>query len=110
MKKIDENLDAKLANIIKESAAIFFERIANNTSLVTVTSCFVTDRGKHAVVGVTVLPEKMESSAISFLKRNMGEFRDYLKKHSRIGIVPYVEVEIDKGEKNRQKIDKLLLE
>jgi hypothetical protein len=34
--------------------------------------------------------------------------RSYLKDHVRTRVIPFVEVEIDMGEKNRQRADDLL--
>jgi ribosome-binding factor A len=38
----------------------------------------------------------------------LGELRKYISKNLKINPIPYLDVEIDEGEKNRQKIDELL--
>ena len=98
----------KIANLIKELAAQFLEREDNHTSLITVTSCTVSPDTKRGTIFITVLPDEKEHNALDFAKRKRGELRVYLKKNMKIKIIPFIDIEIDKGEKNRQKIDELL--
>ena len=98
----------KLANLIKELGAQFLERESNNTSLITVTSCSVSPDLKRATIFITVLPDDKEAAALEFVKRKRGALREYLKKKMKIKIIPFIDTQIDLGEKNRQKIDELL--
>jgi ribosome-binding factor A len=100
----------KVANNIKELSAQFLSREDNRTSLITVTACTTSPDLKRATIFVTVLPVEKEGSALSFIKRNLKELREFLKKNMPIKIIPFLSVEIDMGEKNRQKIDELLRE
>jgi ribosome-binding factor A len=100
----------KVANQIKELAAQFLGRENNRTSLITVTSATCSPDLKRATIFITVLPSNSEDNALGFVKRNRGELREYLKKNLPIKTIPFIDVEIDKGEKNRQKIDELLRE
>lgn len=98
----------KVANLIKELSAVFLERENNKTSLITVTSCNVSPDLKRATIFITVLPDEKESDALDFAKRKRGELRAYIKKNMQIKNIPFVDIQIDRGEKNRQKIDELL--
>ena len=98
----------KVANKLKELAAIFLGRENNRTSLITVTSASCSPDLKRATVFITVLPTTKEKLALEFVKRKRGELRDFFKKNMPIKIIPFIDIEIDKGEKNRQKIDELL--
>jgi len=100
----------KVANQIKELAAQFLERENNRTSLITVTSCTTSPDFKRATIFITVLPTSKENNALGFIKRNLRAFREFLKKNMPIKIIPFLDVAIDQGEKNRQKIDELLRE
>lgn len=100
----------KVANQIKELAAQFLGRENNRTSLITVTSADASPDLKKATVFITVLPSTKEKLALEFVKRKRGEIRDFLKKNMTIKTIPFIDIEIDKGEKNRQKIDELLRE
>ena len=98
----------KIKNQIKELAAIHIERIAGVTSLITVTRVVLSEDKKHAKIMISVLPRDKEKAAYGFIRRNLGEIRKNISKSLKINPLPYLEVEIDEGEKNRQKIDELL--
>ena len=100
----------KMANLIKELGAQFLGRESNNTSLITVTSATVSPDTKRGTIFITVFPEEKEHDALDFAKRKRGELREYLKKNMKIKIIPFIDIEIDLGEKNMQKIDELLRE
>lgn len=88
-------------------AANFFARESNRESLITVTRAILSPDEKKATIYFSVLPELREESALFFAKRMRGEFRAYLKKESRISAHPFIDFEIDLGEKNRQRIESL---
>jgi ribosome-binding factor A len=98
----------KVANQIKELAAEFLGRENNRTSLITVISCNTSPDLKKATIFITVLPDSKEHDALDFAKRKRAEIRDYLKKKMNLKIIPFLDIKIDQGEKNRQKIDELL--
>lgn len=99
------NRDNKLKDIIKEIAADFLQRESNHLSLITVTDVSVSDKGNLATIFFTVLPEDKEKAALDFSKRKRAEFREYFKGKVKMRALPFFDFEIDKGEKNRQRID-----
>ncbi len=98
----------KVANQIKELAAEFLGRENNRTSLITVISCNTSPDLKKATIFITVLPNSKEHDALEFAKRKRAEIRDFLKGKMNTKIIPFLDIQIDQGEKNRQKIDELL--
>ena len=100
----------KVVSMIKELSAQFLGRENNRTSLITITSCTASPDLKRATIFITVFPSTKETAALSFVKRNLKELREFLKKNMQIKIIPFLDVAIDQGEKNRQKIDELLRE
>ena len=98
----------KVENLIKEKAAEFLGRENNKTSLITVIHADVSPDLKRATIFITVLPEDKEKTALLFAKRKRGEMREFLKRHMMTKTIPFLDVEIDRGEKNRQRIDELL--
>src|SRR3989344_1407078 len=98
----------KVANLIRELAASFLAKEDNKTSLITITSATVSPDLKRATVYMTVLPENKERLALEFVKRKRGSLREFLKKNMTTKVVPFLDVAVDLGEKNRQKIDELL--
>lgn len=99
--------DQKLKDVIREAAAEFLQREGNYTSILTVTDVSLSDRGNEATIFFTVLPENKEKGALDFVKRKRADFRLYFKNKARMRALPYFDFEIDKGEKNRQKIDEI---
>jgi ribosome-binding factor A len=106
---MSEFRNEKIKNNIKELAAIFIEREAGVTSMITVTRVLISQDGKRATIMVSVLPREKEKAAYGFIKRNLGELRKHITKNLRINPIPFLDVQIDEGEKNRQKIDELLM-
>ncbi len=102
--------EEKIANQLKELCAVFIEKEAGNTSLITVTGVNIAKGGRNATILISVMPREKENAAFGFIKRNLGEMRKFVQSRLKIHPIPYLEVEIDEGEKNRQKIDALLRE
>jgi len=99
--------DEKLKELIRELAAEYFSRESNRQSLITITDVELFSRGGKARILMTVLPESAEQSAVEFAHRQLTDFRQYVMEKSRIGRIPFFEVAIDVGEKNRQRIDEI---
>ncbi len=99
--------DQKLKDIIKEAAAEFLQRESNYTSILTVTDIALSNKSNRATIFFTVLPENKEKGALDFTKRKRAEFREFFKDRARMRTLPFFDFEIDKGEKNRQRIDEI---
>jgi ribosome-binding factor A len=104
---VNEKKDERLKELLRHTAAEFFAIESNYTSLLTVTDVRIGDRGTRATIYFTVFPSDKEKGALDFAKRKRAEFRSYFADHSRIQRLPFIDFEIDLGEKNRQKIDEL---
>lgn len=99
--------DEKMKGVIREIAADFFSRESNRTSLITITDVVLKSRAGKSIILFTVLPENQEAAALDFMRRRLGDFREYLGEHARMMRVPFFDVAIDKGEKNRQRLDEV---
>ena len=95
---------------IRKYAADYITREASRMSLITITRCAISDDGKRAVIFMSILPEKAEPIAMDFLKRHQDFIRKHIQKNSRISRVPWLRFTLDRGEKNRQIVEELLLE
>lgn len=98
----------KIENNIQELASLFIERESNKTSIISVTRVELLDKARSATIFISVLPESGEMSALNFLKRKRNDLRTAIKKGLNIHTIPFIDVEIDKGEKARQTIETLL--
>ncbi len=107
---IQSGRNEKIEEQIKEIAARVIERESNKTALITVNRVELFERGRKAVLYITVMPESGEESAINFLKRLRPDIREQVKKNLNIRTIPFLDAEIDVGEKARRHIDELLKE
>jgi ribosome-binding factor A len=99
--------DEKIKEVIREVVSDFLARESNRTSLITVTGIELGARGSRATMLITVMPEHQEAAAIDFITRRLSDIREYLGEHVRMMRVPFLDVRIDVGEKNRQRIDEI---
>lgn len=97
----NEKIEQQLVSL----AAQFFNRESNRTSMITVTRSLLFSRGSRATIFITVFPESDEESALNFAKRKRTDLKDYIRKNTRIGNIPQLEIEIDQGDKNRRAIE-----
>ena len=86
----------------------FFQRESSGLSLMTITRCEVSPDMRQGTIYMTVLPVDKEQAALDFARRMRTEMRKYVMKRLPVKVIPFFEVEIDYGEKNRQHIDELL--
>lgn len=99
--------DDKLKELIRELAAEFFSRESNRQSLITVTAVETYGHGSRAKILVSVIPEDQQEKALGFMHRQLGDLRQYVMDRSKIQRVPYFDVALDRGEKNRQRLDEI---
>ena len=97
----------KLEEMIKQLAAKFIEIEADRTSLITVMRADISPDLKNSTIFISVLPDNQAEAALNFCKRKMTEFKQYAKKNMNLKIIPYFSVELDMGEKNRQRIEEI---
>jgi len=99
--------DKKMEEVLRELASKFLLVEASGQSLITVTHVKVSSDLKYATIYFTSYPTDSEKFALDFAKRKRAEFRDFVKDNSRLGRIPFMDFEIDLGERNRQLIDNL---
>lgn len=100
----------KVEESVKHLASEFLVRESNNKSLITVTNIVLSPDEKRATIYLSVLPESEEESVLSFAKRKRADMREYIRERLRSRVIPFLDVEIDKGEKHRQRIEVLIAE
>jgi ribosome-binding factor A len=86
----------------------FFQRESSGASMITVTRTEISRDMKNGTIFITVLPENKEEAAINFAKRMRSELRHFVMKRLPVKVIPFFEVEIDFGEKNRLHVEELL--
>ncbi len=97
----------KVAEEIRKCAGDFIAMEAGRGNLITPTQVTVSPDLKKTTVYVSVFPTDQEEQAIHFLRRKRNDFRTYIKRHTHAKVLPFVDFEIDLGEKNRQVIEEI---
>ena len=98
----------RISSSICQLAAEFLGQKINHTSLITVTNCVINGNMQQATVYISVLPDSAEKEALDFAQRQAGQIRQFISKKVKMGRVPFIDVEIDGGEKNRRNIDRII--
>ena len=97
----------RIAEALRETAAEFLSREAGRQSLITVTGARVSDTGVRADILLSVLPDEEAEGALSFANRHRAEFMQYFKTRVKGVQSLHIEFMLDRGEKNRQRLDEL---
>jgi ribosome-binding factor A len=101
------NRNEKLQEALRNVCAEFLAREAGRQSLITVTRAILSSDGHSGTVYMTVFPDQNEESALKFANRNRTELAEFFKKRVRGAQLPRIEFVIDRGEKNRQRLDEI---
>lgn len=97
----------KIAELIKQNAAQFLSREADNTSLITVTDCEVSPDLQYATIYISVYPDDKRDDGLAFAKRRRRDLHEYLKDNTALKQIPRLSIELDRGEIHRRHIDEL---
>lgn len=92
---------------LREAAAEFLAREAGRQSLLTVTRVELSENGRSAHIMFTAYPEEAEEAALGFLTRNTREFVEFFEKRVRGARTPQLTFMVDRGDKNRRRLDEL---
>ena len=98
----------KVAGRLQEIIANFLNKEAGIKSVITVTHCDISSDLKKVTAYLSVFPDQYEEEALTFAKRKRGELRSLIADEMPMKTIPFVEVEIDAGEKNRQKVEEIM--
>jgi len=98
----------RVSGLLGRAAAEFFQLEVGKQSLVTVTSCNISPDLRQGTIFISVLPESEEEAVLRFAIRKRTELRNFIRGKTRLKVVPFLDVELDKGEQNRRRIDTLL--
>jgi len=97
----------KVSSLLKDKAADFFVQAIPPTPMVTITRAKINPDFQRATIYISVYPDNDEQKTLEFLRRQRSDLTLYLKKNTRLGKIPFIDIELDQGEKKRQRIDQL---
>lgn len=84
----------KVEEILQHAAAEFFRKESGPQSLLTVVGVNFDEKKKRAVILFSILPVEKTKSAIDFIERQKRDFIDYLKKNTKMKIIPFISFEL----------------
>jgi ribosome-binding factor A len=102
---IDQKKHGRFEEIIRDLAARFVLTESAGDGLITITKVEADPKGEYTKIFVTVFPETSEERAVAFLKRRRSDFREFVSSNSKLFRIPFFDFVIDKGEKNRIKVE-----
>ncbi|HEY4518556.1 MAG TPA: ribosome-binding factor A [Candidatus Paceibacterota bacterium] len=105
---IKEKRANRLTDHLRDLAAKFLEKESSRTALITVTRAEISENAKQVNLLISVYPPERSEQALDFAKRRMGDLRNFVASEMKTKSVPIFSVNLDLGEKNRQRIDELL--
>lgn len=97
----------KINSLLRNLAASFFKKEMGE-AIVTITRLEASKDLKSAKIFISIFPENKENEMLDFLKTETGELRKYIGSQIKMKFLPYLELEMDKGERARQKIENIL--
>ena len=105
MVRREDRLNAHFKKLVAE----FVNQHANaKISLVTITDFIIDGDFQTATAYISVFPDSETERVFELLKRRTRDLWQYLKNNSRMQTIPSVTFKIDRGEKNRQRIEHLI--
>lgn len=97
----------KIENIVRETAAMFFETEGTRDALVSVTRVESDDKIINTTVFISVMPDSKEAGVMDFAKRHINDLRKKVQAALPSARAPFLSVEIDAGEKLAGLIERL---
>ncbi len=98
----------KIHELVRKTASEFIARESNPGTLITVTDVTQDATGLRVEILVSTYPAHQGQAAIDFLNRRASDFQHFFTEKVKIRKAPFFTFEIDRGEKNRQRVDELL--
>ncbi len=100
----------KGSSLLKSIASSFIQKeiVSEPGVLISITGVELSNDLKEAKIFVSVFPESKEEKIIRILKNNQRRLKEFSKDKIKMKFLPHFEIEIDKGEKSRQRIDEIL--
>lgn len=98
----------RLLSLLREVAGSFIRFEVDPDALVTAMRVELSKDASLARIFISVFPENKEKEIVGLLNKKKNEMKEYLKKETKLKVLPYVEFEIDKAIKMEREMDKVL--
>lgn len=97
----------KVNSVLQETISSY---VSENTlpALTTIMYVDVSPDLKSATVYVSIFPEDKEVDVLNLLNKKISDLKRYVNSKLKMKFLPTFKFEIDRGEKQRRRIDELL--
>jgi len=101
IKRVNQLIKEKIANII-------LRELSFKDFLVTIQNVETSKDLRSARIKISVVPIEKSEQGLKILEKNIFNLQKELNKSIEIKFVPKIKFEIDKGEENADRIEKIL--
>lgn len=95
----------RVLSTLQKIVAQFLETEGEPGLLITVTNITISKDLRYSTIYLSIFPENKERETLITLDKKKKDLRNFVKIHTRLKTLPFFDIRIDEGEKNRQKID-----
>jgi len=95
----------RILPMLQKNVSNFLEKEGEPGLLITVTKMTISKDFKYSTIYISIFPEQKEGEIFNSLEKKKKDLQNFVKIHTRLKTLPFFEIKIDEGEKNRQKID-----
>lgn len=98
----------RVRELMRDYAAEYLQKHVTRHGLITVTGIDLSPDFKNITILISVLPDTQAEEALDASRRELHGLREFVKSQVKMRVLPFFEIEIDEGEKKRQKFDEVL--
>ncbi len=98
----------KFNSLLKNLISSFLCKELDKNCVMTITRVETPKDFKTAKIFISIFPENREKEIMKFLKSKAGDLRRYIGSQIKTKFLPFLEFEIDEGNKNVKRIEELL--
>lgn len=83
--------------LLQQLAAEYLEEKNSGLAMLTVFEAVLSRDGRLATIYVSVFPPEREGEAKKFVDRERSDFREHIKSHSRMRVIPRINFRVGKS-------------
>jgi ribosome-binding factor A len=100
--------EEKIISFLKHLLSEYLLNLNFKDKIISITNLEISKDLKFAKIYISVYPEKEEEEILKTIKKEKNEIKKYISSHAKMKFLPELDFFVDKGEKNRRRIEELL--
>lgn len=98
----------KIISLLEKIVSSFVKSKVESGTIVSITGIEISNDLRKVKILISIFPENKEKETFNSLKDKEKDLRNYAKTRLKMKFLPSFEIEMDKGEKNRQRLEEIL--